>query len=55
MSLCEVDKPVTIQYWKPNITSVTMQGSVMENWTFRMDSLKRKHDQNFNEIIICGA
>ena len=52
-----VDKPATIQDLEANITRVIRQipvamlESVIENWTFRMDHVRRSRGQHLNEII----
>ncbi|QQP39795.1 Putative DD41D transposase [Caligus rogercresseyi] len=56
-SLVYVDKPNTIEALQDNITRVIrriqpeMLEQVTQNWTFRMDHLKRSRGQHLNEVI----
>lgn len=56
-SLVYADKPTTIPALEDNITRVIreipaeMLEKVTQNWTFRMDHLKRSRGQHLNEII----
>ena len=57
MSLVYADKPTTIPALENNIARVIreipaeMLENVTQNWTFRMDHLKRSRGQHLNDII----
>lgn len=53
-----VDNPATIQAIEVNITRVigeipvAMLGRVIENWTFRMDHVRRSRGEHLTELIL---